>query len=268
MIELNLFERWVPLEYNQLFNLRTIDTPFLVPDHEESFISFYNGERIFRKSFSFQELLGEEIATFMERDTIHYFLLLKENVFYLASFPFLDQKECYPDDLKEDILYAQNKEVTDEKNFIPFFLEQSKTREMRESFLITLYQTFAIDTYMRQTDRCSCNSMLYQENSNLLWAPMYDYNFSFGSFESIKEVLKSFNYQNPFFSMTLRDYSTFLELYPDFLNYLKQIQTLDFEKILLNIKDKYCFSYTEDFLSYWKRQEEVSQRVIQKIIQS
>ncbi|MDE5586839.1 MAG: hypothetical protein K2I72_00530, partial [Bacilli bacterium] len=147
------------MDYNQILDIKTEDTPFLVPDQESSYISLCGGKRVYRKSFSFRELLGEEIATFMGRDTIHYFLLLKDNVYYLASFPFIEQTECYPDDLKElaSLNYDENDKICCQ-NFIPFFLEQSKSEAMKRKFLTTLYQTFAIDTYMRQTDRYSCNS--------------------------------------------------------------------------------------------------------------
>lgn len=270
MIEYAYFERRNRfMDYNQIEDIQTEDTPFSVPDKKSLYISFCDGKRIFRKSFSFRELLGEEIATFMGRDTIHYFLLFKENVFYLASFPFIEQKECYPDDFKE--LYLPNRQDFENdneygQNYIPFFLKQSKDQKMREKFLKELYQSFAIDTYMRQTDRCSCNTMLYQEKDNLFWTPMYDYGCSFGNFDSEEEVLKNFFYQNPFFSMKLQDYSKFLTLYPEFSIYLKQIQRLDLMKSIQNIKDKYCFSYSNRFLDYWKSQEEMSQKVIQKIM--
>lgn len=270
MIEYAYFERGNRfMDYNQMEDIQTEDTPFSVPDRKSSYISFCDGKRIFRKSFSFRELLGEEIATFMGRDTIHYFLLLKENVFYLASFPFIEQKECYPDDLKELYLpNSQNSESDSEcyKNYIPFFLEKSKDQAMRKRFLNGLYQSFAIDTYMRQTDRCSCNTMLYQEKGNLFWAPMYDYGCSFENFDSEEAVLKNFFYQNPFFSMKSQDYLEFLTLYPEFLVYLNQIQRLDLMKLIGNIKEKYCFSYSTRFLDYWKNQEEMSQKVIQKIM--
>lgn len=257
------------MEYNQISDIQTGDTPFSVPDQKSSYIAFCDGKRVFRKFFSFRELLGEEIATFMGRDTVHYFLLLKDNVFYLASFPFIEKKECYPDDLKELALTDNQTSKNDSeyyRNYIPFFLEQSKDRIMREKFLKELYQTFAIDTYMRQKDRCSCNTMLCQENGNLFWAPMYDYGYSFENFDSEDETLKDFFYQNPFFEMELKDYSEFLNLYPEFLVYLEQIQKLDLMKLIENIKEKYFFYYSTHFLDYWKRQKEMSQQVIQKII--
>ncbi len=257
------------MDYNKLEDIKTKDTPFTVPDEKSSYISFCDGKRVFRKSFSFRELLGEEIATFMGRDTIHYFLLLKDNIYYLASFPFLEQKECYPDDLKEFAFSNWKKKKKDKdcyEDFIPFFLGQSKSKPMKEKFLMTLYQTFAIDTYMRQTDRYSCNTMLYQEKENLFWAPMYDYSYSFASFDSEKDVFESFFYLNPFFSMKLNDYTEFLNRYPEFFNYLKQIETMDLMMQIDNIKRKYCFSYSIEFLDYWKKQEEMSQKVIQKIM--
>lgn len=248
--------------------LQTIDTPFEVPDYEFSFISTCRGKRIFRKAFSLEELIGEEIAKFMNRESIHYFLLKKDGILQLGSYPIIEREECYPNDLKEDILFSENDFDGDDRyeNYVPFFLEQSKNPINRDKFLDDLYKTFAIDTYMRQKDRCSCNCMMYQDNNNLCWAPMYDYADSFSKFENIKEELNNYFYENPFFIMNLVDYSDFLDLYPDFNNYLKRIQNVDLQKVLRTIQSKYCFRYSNELLDYWKRQEELSQTVLQKVI--
>lgn len=239
--------------YTPLSDIKTIDTPIHV---------YKDNEKIHTKSFNFQELLGEEIATFMGRESVHYFLTEKDNCHFLASYNFDTDGECYPNDFKWNILYKKGKRYTNTTDFIPFFLKQIKSKESKDKFLVDLFQTFAIDLYMRQKDRADCNSMLLKDGKDLYFSPMYDYSDSFHPGDSSD----FFNYENPFFNLDYHNYSEFLNKYPEFLDYLYQIKEIDLMKIIDRIKNKYYFSYSELFLDYWKQQEEMSQKLLEKII--
>lgn len=241
-----------PIYFTSLSEIKTIDT-------QVSIINDDNG--IYTKPFKFQELLGEEIATFMGRESIHYFLASKNNCNFLGSYSFDIDGECYPNDLKWNILYRKGRIYTNTTDFIPFFLKQSKSKESRDKFLVDLYQTFAIDLYMRQKDRADCNSMLLKDGKDLYFSPMYDYSDSFHANDSENY----FTYENPFFNIDHNNYSIFLERYPEFLNYLNQAKEINLMKIIEHIKERYHFSYNDQFIEYWKNQEEISQKMLEKI---
>lgn len=240
--------------YTPLSDIKTTDTPIFVLDEKK--------DNFYRKPFKFQELLGEEIAIFMGRESIHYFLTEKDNCHFLTSYNFDIDGECYPNDFKWNILYKKGKRYTNTNDFIPFFLKQSKSIESKKKFLVDLFQTFAIDLYMRQKDRADCNSMLLKDGKDLYFSPMYDYSDSFHPGNSSD----FFNYENPFCNLDYHNYSEFLNKYPEFLDYLYQIKEIDLMKIIDRIKNKYYFSYSELFLDYWKQQEEMSQKLLEKII--
>lgn len=240
--------------YTSLSDIKTVDTP----------IHIFNliDENIHTKPFRFQELLGEEIATFMGRESIHYFLTKKDNCDFLGSYSFDIDGECYPNDFKWNILYRKGKRYTNTSDFIPFFLNQSKSKEAKKKFLVDLYQTFAIDLYMRQKDRADCNCMLLKENKDLYFSPMYDYSDSFHEGDSTL----FFTYENPFYNLDHKNFPNFLENYPEFLVYLRQVKEINLMKMINSIKERYYFSYSDLFLDYWKRQEETSQKMLDKVI--
>ncbi len=253
-------------------SLQTKDTFFETVDGN-SFLPTCHGHRIFVKGFNIRELIGEELANFMERPSARYFLVEKDGVLQLASLPFLSESQqiVYPGDLLEDYEDAVKGSTPFDDSFrlgdaIPFFLNCCHTEEAKDIFLTNLFQTFAIDTYMRQEDRCNCNCMMYECDEGLFWAPMYDYEASFYTFDEEEEVFDYFNYDNPFFSLTLEDYRLFLERYPIFRSYLQRVQEVSLSHILTIIKERFAFSYSKEFIDYWSRQEEASQKILSRIL--
>lgn len=272
------------------YSARGLDINHLITEDtffEKADCDFYlptcHGKRIFVKAFNIRELIGEELANFMGRPSIHYFLLERNGIIQLASYPILEDLDhvIYPGDLIDDLIDSSTKTPFDDDfakgDCIPFFLDYCHTEEAKESFLTNLFQTFAIDTYMRQEDRCSCNCMMYKQSGQLYWAPMYDYEASFPTFknfsscpiqekEELENYLNFFYYYNPFFELGIDQYSFFLEQYPEFRNYLEKIRNVSLSHILTIIKEHFAFSYSQEFTDYWLYQEEISQKVLSKVL--
>lgn len=232
-----------------------------------------NCDNYYFKPFYLQELIGSTIAKNISLETVNYKLFKncpfdskqkssdimlasldfkKENNFYFNIFSFIEINcpELY------DTMYLEN--------HLSHYLNQCVDKENRKIFINKFLKLVALDTYMRQKDRCRVNITLCRNKQTNFFdfSPIYDYEKSLLT----EDVSKEFFYRNPIWPLNLYTYPIFCDEYPDFKDELTNLQKLDLMALIDEIASKYHFTMTSEIEDYYKKQEEISQLLLQKIL--
>ena len=106
-----------------------------------------------------------------------------------------------------------------------------KTYEQLKQDMLKLY---ALDIYMMQLDRADVNIQLEKKDDSLRLAPVFDYSAAYMC--SHKRYLEYYNYM---YSMNIEKMDEVFNKYPELYNYLKQLDNVDFLKLLKQEMEKY-----------------------------
>ena len=120
---------------------------------------------------------------------------------------------------------------------------------------------FALDVYMGQKDRNHWNFIFEKYDNNIHLGPLYDYEYSFGRIDD------NISYKNPLYNFCCTDdYEILYNIFPQFLDNLKFYEKLDLISIINEIGTELKLNLKNSDIEYYKSQEELSQKVLQKII--
>lgn len=251
----------------EIFDHLTSDTLITVADYRnDSVATIPNKKRIFYKDFDINEFIGEKLADRRNIKTNHYFLLsflegLGEKKYKdimsdygsekipikIASFDFeVDQDQC--------LRYYNFEEI----------LEFCPTKKNREEFTKEVLEMFALDTYMGQVDRMRYNYMIQVDsNFDIHLGPLYDYECSL----NIDYLDDKAIYKNTLHKLdTIMDYKNTIDKYEYFYECLKSYLDVDLCSVIQDVFDDRKLDITGLELDKYKRFEEISQKLLSKIL--
>ena len=135
-------------------------------------------------------------------------------------------------------------------------LDENKCQLLNE-----ILEMFALDVYMGQKDRNHWNFIFEKYDNNIHLGPLYDYEYSFGRIDD------NISYKNPLYNFCCTDdYEILYNIFPQFLDNLKFYEKLDLISIINEIGTELKLNLKNSDIEYYKSQEELSQKVLQKII--
>lgn len=248
-----------------IHNIKTAETPILSIEEAIATPAFFNGypdgksfiwhkRKIYYKDFNINELIGMYIATYINRETVKYFLI-NHNGINLASYDFKDIDKRYLRFYELGI-----KTSGDWKDILSI----CPNKDNKEKLLEQLSQMIAQDIYMRQEDRHVKNYMFARDKKeNISLAPSYDYTLTFDP-DDLGEYKK---YQTNFFSYKIGDDLEHNEFHHGIKKYLHLLQQMNLiSDIIKPIEEDFSFKFDDSILDDYKKEEETSQKILSKII--
>lgn len=136
-----------------------------------------------------------------------------------------------------------------------------KLTDLDKESISNILKMFAIDIYMRQTDRSNVN-ILFKKNKatkKLSFAKMFDYTNGFDiGYTRYNNVILSMD-------MTRDDVYKKLGNFPEFFSYLDTLSHLDMLRLLKKWCLRYGFNITSEIEAYYQKEEEISKELIKEI---
>ena len=235
-----------------------------------------NGNKdIYYKRFNFNEFIGEKLANKKKIKTNHYFLtyidMKLESEIGQVSYSSINKQyikggfnlQIGSYNFRENgIEYYSLQNLIDlEKDNIWNLLNCCPLDENKCQLLNEILEMFALDVYMGQKDRNHWNFIFEKYDNNIHLGPLYDYEYSFGRIDD------NISYKNPLYNFCCTyDYEILYNIFPQFLDNLKFYEKLDLISIINEIGTELKLNLKNSDIEYYKSQEELSQKVLQKII--
>ena len=194
------------------------------------------------------EFLGEIIANELNLKTAHYEPVDYYGDFYIRTPNFREKDKTY---------HRVSKFTTQEGDKLDYFKE-FKTYEQLKQDMLKLY---ALDIYMMQLDRADVNIQLEKKDDSLRLAPVFDYSAAYMC--SHKRYLEYYNYM---YSMNIEKMDEVFNKYPELYNYLKQLDNVDFLKLLKREMEKYKLNFTSTINNFYEESFSESHKLLQKIM--
>lgn len=121
----------------------------------------------------------------------------------------------------------------------------------------------ALDIYMRQEDRNLENYIFELFNNSISLGPLYDYTVAFDYYNNELQ----FFYHNGFvFLGQKEEFEELYKSYPIFKNYLEKVSKLDLVKLIKQIFEENYFRMNDKIVESYKKEEEKTQKLLQKIL--
>lgn len=230
---------------------------------------------IYYKRFNFNEFIGEKLANKKKIKTNHYFLtyidMKLESEIGQFSYSSINKQyikggfnlQIGSYNFRENgIEYYSLPNLIDlEKDNIWNLLNCCPLDENKCQLLNEILEMFALDVYMGQKDRNHWNFIFEKYDNNIHLGPLYDYEYSFGRIDD------NISYKNPLYNFCCTDdYEILYNIFPQFLDNLKFYEKLDLISIIDEIGTELKLNLKNSDIEYYKSQEELSQKVLQKII--
>lgn len=194
------------------------------------------------------EFLGEIIANELNLKTAHYEPVDYYGDFYIRT----------PNFRKKDKTYHRVSEFTTQEGDKLDYFKEYKTYEQLKQDMLKLY---ALDIYMMQLDRADVNIQLEKDNDSLRLAPVFDYSAAYMC--SHKRYLEYYNYM---YSMNIEKMDEVFKKYPELYNYLKQLDNIDFLKLLKEEMEKYKLNFTNTINNFYEQSFSESHKLLHKIM--
>ena len=158
---------------------------------------------------------------------------------------------------KDKTYHRVSEFTTQEKDKLDYF-KGFKTYEQLKQDMLKLY---ALDIYMMQLDRADVNIQLEKKDDSLRLAPVFDYSAAYMC--SHKRYLEYYNYM---YSMNIEKMDEVFNKYPELYNYLKQLDNVDFLKLLKQEMEKYKLNFTSTINNFYEESFSESHKLLQKIM--
>ena len=203
----------------------------------------------FKYGDTFKEIIGECIAHKLDLATATY-ILAKKDSYYAFATPNFKEKGAeyyYLNDLVEKLGIEPS-----------ILLDKGSFRDI-ERELVKLY---ALDIFMRQFDRCSCNIMFKEDNSGISLAPVYDYS---GSLEpwSISE------YKNAVQNLELysSSFDKFVLEHPELRDYLDYLlRSVDLREIVSSVANRYSLNLKDEDYEFYRINDVISKKLVRRLL--
>lgn len=244
----------------------TFDSSYLI-DYEQ-----FDSDEYYFKPFYIQELIGSRLANIIELDTVNY-KIFKNMPFgqdiAIASIDFKKDENDYFNIIDFNNYNSELEETLYLESHLPYYLNYCIDDKNREVFLNKFIKLVALDTYMRQKDRCRVNIILSRNKDTKYFdfSPIFDYERSFERILSSQdEYVDNFFYRNPIYPLTTQKYPIFIDEFPQFIVELKKLQGINLISELISIGEEYHFTIPDQKIEHYKVQEDISQKLLQKIL--
>lgn len=205
---------------------------------------------VYYKKFALEEFIGEYIAKYLNLRTVENFIIKRNGTLYIATKNFVQKDREY---INPSTIYYQKFTVLNSLG------EIEKNKQLIDEF----FKMSALDIYMRQEDRSFENYIFEKIGNSMFLAPLYDYTISFDYYNN---DMPFFYYNGILFLKNLDYFSTYLNIFPNFRKYVEEVAQIDLIKFIEQIFEDNNFRINDKILENYKKEEEKSQKLLQKIL--
>ena len=125
-----------------------------------------------------------------------------------------------------------------------------------------LVKLYALDIFMRQFDRCSCNIMFKEDKSGISLAPVYDYTCSLQNWDMDE-------YQNDVQNLELNSssFDKFILEHPELRDYLDYLlRSVDLREIVSSVANRYSLNLKDEDYEFYRENDEISKRLVRGLL--
>lgn len=213
---------------------------------------------VYYKPFSLEEYIGEYIAKYLGLKTVENFIVDVRSKHFISSKSFIDKNKKYitpRDFINTGYLLNVNK--------LDKIFSLLKKYDDLEKLIQDFFKMIALDIYMRQEDRNFENYLFELYNNSISLGPLYDYTIAFDYYNN---DLPYFYYNDFVILEKKEDYEELYEFYPFFRTYIEKVKKIDLIELIKKIFEENYFRINDKIVENYKKEEEKTQKLLQKIL--